>query len=127
MWNTLRELLETATVAPERLEAASKILRNHHVIAADMTNPAPITQSNFARLPLEAMDVIDDFLLEVARRLLGEPTTNPRPLDADTWRRASSYLNKRLQVADKEAPGRAADLSEGAGAALREVLAELSQ
>jgi len=127
-WSDLRASLDAAkkdgTVSPERLEAATKVVGNHLVVAADMTNVHSLTQSHLGRLPPETIGAIDALLVEVARRLIGLPALEI-PSDDGTleiWRRACAYLDERLQVAAQSAPGRAPDLSPPAGAALRAVL-----
>jgi len=110
------------------VEAAMKLISNHVKIVADLTNPYGCTQAHIDRLPVEALAEADACLAEVGRRLLGaSPSAKPSDARAsDIWVRACSFLDRRLQVDEDEAPGRAADMSPAAGAALRAALQQVA-
>ena len=123
-----------------RIEAARKMIGNHDVVLADLTRPdgPPKTQPGLKRLPGREKD-IDAFLKEVARRLLGRPSTESKKRcqptsvqQKEAWAAAAAYLTGRLQVTQAEVaktPGhkqRQADMGPLAGEAFKAVLAEVA-
>lgn len=124
-----------------REEAVKALLTNHMAVLADMTNPAPSpSQPHLARVAAGVRPYADQALREVCRRLLGalhgahhrgildERLAPSHPLRAAqqlAWAEAADYLGSRIQT-QPHASGRAADMSEAAGAAMRAVLREVA-
>ena len=134
LWDTLHRALEEASAAPSaeasaaQLEAARKLIINHKRVVADMTNPYALSQGQLRRLPVSALADCDAAMREVARLLLGgsDAAAEPSADAAASWVKACKYLDARLQLSAEEAPGRAADMSPEAGAALRAALREVA-
>jgi len=89
-WSVLQSLIDgadedgTPTVAEHaasqfpdaaRTAAAKKIISNHVALLKDVTNPAPSTQVELVRANRTDVGLVDLFLLEAARRLLGRRPT----------------------------------------------------
>lgn len=109
-------------------EAARKLIGNHTNVLNDMTNPAPISQANLPRLSaLDSADA-DEFLLALARGLLGQgggKASSPR--QKSVWEKAAQYLDKRIQADVSQCPGRNADMSPDAAQAMRSVMQQISE
>ena len=56
---------------PAKAEAARKLIKNHAMVLADVTNPSPLTQQELTRVRPEYAAHGDQALREVARRLAG--------------------------------------------------------
>jgi len=135
-WARLRELLEEghAAISPQRIEAATKLITNHEHVLRDVTNTAPHTQLNLARVAVGQAEAVDRALQEAARRLISSKhrpavkQLKAQPADADeakAWAQAVKYLDGRIQSRAEERPGRAPDMSEPAAEALRAVLQDI--
>ena len=145
-WDRLRSLLDAPVDADNsdittdhpnaaRTEAASKLISNHLYVLKDCTHTYPCTQTGLARVAIGLADFADQALREIARRLLvdraGAPELEER-IEASSaeqkaaWRGVATFLDGRLQVASAQHPGRQADMSESAAAAMRTVLQEIA-
>lgn len=121
-----------ADAAPDegREEAARKLVNNHAKVLRDITNGMPRSQLYLERLAMDEAPFADQALREVSRRLLGCPAelAEERVATVDqarAWIKTIAYLNRRIQAAHVECPGRAPDMSEPAAAAMRVALAEV--
>jgi len=134
-WERLLELLEEGkaamAISPTRQEAATKLITNHDAVLRDVTNKAPHTQLNLARVEAAQARAADRALQECARRLISSkqrPSVKElkiAPVDASearTWAQAVKYLDSRIQSRPEERPGRPPDMSEPAAEAMRDVL-----
>ena len=118
-----------------REEAARKLMSNRERILRDVTNAAPRTQRDLERVAMFDVVHVDQVMREVCRRLLG---TRPSTADlqealdpsaqaqAKVWAKTTKFLDRRLQATPSDCPGRAADVSDAAAAALRAALREVS-
>lgn len=118
-----------------RHEAAAKLIANHTAVLRDVTNPSPApTQAHLRRVPLADANHADAALRETARRLIGRcdgtdaligrPDAS-QPTQADAWSAVAAYFAARIQTSGEQRPGRRADMSADAAAAMRAVLAEV--
>lgn len=153
-WRPLQQLLDDGTGAvglmgaatehskEARLEAARKCISNHMHIVKDVCNPSvttnihgnkSLTQQELERVPVDSSQFVDQFLREVAGRLLGGAETYERRLDlhdpqqAMAWVQAAAYLEKRLQSSAEQMPGRPKDMDPAAAAAMVAVMTEIAQ
>jgi len=154
MWMLIKGLLESGKTAgkpsgaaashsqPACIEAARKLISNHIHVGRDICNPSPVrnihgdkmlTQLDLERVPYESTRDVDQFLREVAWRLLGGEYTLAVAIDpsnekqSTAWAKAASYLEKRLQTSHDQVPGRAPDMSPEAAAAMISVMHEVAQ
>merc|ERR1712232_566047 len=102
-------------------EAAAKLIGNHIRVINDICNPMPVSQGDLARVSANNMRDVEQMLLEVARRLSGNPGRSPRVL-AEVDSTTAAYLAQRTQSADNQCDGtphqgRKADMSKDAAAA----------
>ena len=153
-WAAMRRVLNAGTRAEAdgaasahshaaREEAAQKLISNHSNVVRDCANPSPdlniigikLTQLELERVAYEDSIFVDQFLREVARRLLGrrpgshelEVRLDPNePQQAVVWMQAAKYLDGRLQSTPEQKPGRTPDLGVAAAVAMRVVMAEVS-
>merc|ERR1711874_107578 len=115
-----------------KAEAAAKLIGNHIRVINDICNPMPVSQGDLARVSANNMRDVEQMLLEVARRLSGNPGRSPRVL-AEVCSTTAAYLAQRTQSADSQCngtphQGRKADMSaEAAAAFLAEVKAVASE
>lgn len=126
-----------------RVEAAAKITGNHTNIVADIVNDStklnidgkPLTQLELKRVSPQDVRYVDQFLREVARRLLLnasehedlEEIVDPSETrQANAWVLAAEYLKGRIQSQPSQKPGRKPDLSEPASKAMKAVMAEVA-
>eukprot|EP00325_Prymnesiales_sp_UTEX-LB-985_P004451 CAMPEP_0174697266 /NCGR_PEP_ID=MMETSP1094-20130205/3169_1 /TAXON_ID=156173 /ORGANISM="Chrysochromulina brevifilum, Strain UTEX LB 985" /LENGTH=505 /DNA_ID=CAMNT_0015894205 /DNA_START=6 /DNA_END=1523 /DNA_ORIENTATION=+ len=125
---------ETTRSQAARHEAAWTLLCNHDHVTSDLINPSvshgiqgmPLIQRKLKCLSPDKGPVVDRFLLEVTRRLLGyAASTSEVSSNAQVWGAAAEFLAVRVQAKEEEVPGVAPDMSTGAAVALRTVLAEL--
>ena len=118
-----------------REEAALKLISNRETVLRDVTNAAPRTQRDLERLAMFDVALVDQVLRELTRRLLGDrpglaaieerlDAAEP-PARAKVWAKTTRYLEGRLQASANDCPGRKADMSEPAAAAMRAVLSEV--
>lgn len=118
-----------------RKDALCKLITNHDDVLRDIcavTNPKPLSQPDLPRISDQNIGAVDQALFEVARRLMGthleydralQPST---PAHADVWVQTCKFLHKRIQAVPSECPGRQPDMAPAAAAAMRAVLAEVS-
>jgi len=127
----------------DREAAARKLIGNHENVLRDVANPSfdtnidgkPLTQLELQRVDAGSAFYADQFLREVARRLLGrraglhqlEVRMDPaNEAQATAWSTTAKYLDGRLQAMPEEKPGRTPDLPPLAAAAMRAVLHEVA-
>lgn len=115
-----------------RQEAARALQANQAKVVADICNPGPknidgiaLTQTDLDRVDAKSAKSVDAMLTEVCGRLQGTGARKPSREEAVVWAAAASYLSARVQGSAGDMPGRKADMSYPAAAALRAVLAEL--
>ena len=124
-----------------REEAARKLIQNHVAVRMDITNPATLAISggkltqarSLIRLPPEDANFVDEFLREVARRLLArrdgkrfEIHLNTSTLaQARAWQSAARYLDQRIQSSPQQSPGRKPDMSPEGAAAMKAAIKQL--
>jgi len=114
-----------------QLEAASKLMSNHEKVVQDITNPGPsavgggqLTQLNLKRVDSKHQASVDKMVLELRSRLLGKTGSEPSSSDeARVWAQAARFFAARIQGSASECPGREADMSTDAVAAMCAVLA----
>jgi len=109
-----------------REEAARKLILNHRRVLQDITNPKPETQTNLQRLPVTQRPLVDRFLIEMSRRLLGyredveaealhhileEKLARDDKEGREVWGAAATYLLGRVQSVPDQEPGRKPDMS----------------
>ena len=156
-WATLRQLMEARPCGPKakvvcvgaaaqfpraaRDEVVYKLITNHVAVIADVTNPAPLTQTHLVRVSRAHTSYVDQALREVARRLLGRRVNCPEALLLDSlqeervdaldslqaaaWHGTFTYLNDRIHSTREDCPRRKPDLSETAAEAMKAVLEEV--
>jgi hypothetical protein len=123
-----------------RNEAAHKLMSNHLKVIADIcrADGPPLTQKGLVRLPRKEHQV-DACIYEVTRRLSGgRPDPRDRLLttksaaQAGTWIATCEYLSARIHSSAEEVANtrgfeqRKPDMSPGAAAAMKAVLAEVA-
>ena len=126
---TRNKAAESNSGAPGR-EAARKLVVNHANVLRDVTNAMPRSQLHLKRLAMDEAPYADEALRETCRRMMGTPEGWPevRPVtheQAKAWVATATYMTQRLQARPFDCPGRAADMSEAAAAAMRTALAEV--
>ena len=107
-------------------------------VAVDATHNIegrPLTQEQLQRVPARARRHVDQFLREVARRLLGRRQGVERLQErfdaasaeqAAAWAQAARYLDGRIQSDPNHKPGRTPDMSPAAAKAMKAVLHEVA-
>merc|ERR1711977_265952 len=118
----LSELLRG--VSSPQDEAATKLIENHSNVVYDICNPSPKTQTDLKRVSINCLSEVDQMMLEVARRLLGQPAVKGRA--GTSWQEAAAFLAKRTQATDQMCPGRSRDMSEQAAAAFLNVVKQVA-
>merc|ERR1719210_2143498 len=111
-------------------EASSKLMSNRETVVLDITNLGPsavkggrLTQGNLKRVDGQHRGAVDKMTLELCGGLLGRQMKGPAPGEAQAWEQAAAFLNSRIQKSKNDCPGRNADMSPDAAAAMRAVLA----
>jgi len=99
-------------------EAADLLMSNRINVVKDITNPAPLTQTNLKRVAGNTASV-DAFVRALCNKLRGQNVSEPSPADAGVWAQAAGYLGSRIQGSAAECPGRRPDMSSGAAAQMR--------
>merc|ERR1712151_1293327 len=126
--------LETALLAAgagdARVEAARKIITNRQAVLNDICNPARRSESRIIEVvPAHLAADVENGMRETARRLLGgvmmTPINKPQHDGGEAWVSMAKVMDARLQTSRNQCPGRAADMSPGAGRALSDVLKEV--
>merc|ERR1712242_692589 len=112
------------------LEASSKLMSNRETVVLDITNSGPsavkggrLTQGNLRRVDGQHRGSVDKMTIELCNGLLGKKMAGPAPGEAQVWEQAAAFLNSRIQKSRSDCPGRSADMSPDAAAAMRAVLA----
>jgi hypothetical protein len=123
-----------------RLEAARLLVNNHHNVLHDITNPAPATQLELQRIPVQYRPTVDAFLREMCRRLHGrrpgpeayalfrmleEPLALGNQEQLAVWGAAAAYLTGRIQSVPDQKPGRTPDMGLAAATAFVQVAQEI--
>jgi hypothetical protein len=134
----LRKVLSQIANQPENLEAsnleaAQMLMFNRERVVQDITNPGPenidgktLTQTDLQRVDPKQIVLVDAMVNEVCCCLLGRATSKPpSPEDALVWAEAAKFLAGRIQGKREEMKGRNPDMSSGAAAALRTMLAQM--
>jgi hypothetical protein len=152
-WFALRGMINGESSAPTtaygvsaqqpkeaRLEAAMRLVNNHHNVLHDITNPAPATQLELQRIPVEYRPTVDAFLREMCRRLHGrrpgpeayalfrmleEPLEPGNQEQLAVWGGAAVYLTGRIQSVPDQKPGRNPDMGLAAATAFVQVAQEI--
>jgi len=130
-----------AHTCPDREAAARKLISNHVRVLHDLTNSSTSTNIDnkaltqpftLRRVAPEHRALVDGFLRELARRLLGDTSMlleerieAKQPLQAAAWVASASFLDGRIQSTAEQMPGRKPDMSPAAAAAMRAVMAEM--
>lgn len=115
------------------LEAAQKLMFNAERVVDDITNPGPknidrklLTQTDLKRVDAAHRVSVDQMIGEVCCRLVGKSAVEAStPEEKNVWAEAAKYLSGRIQGTPEEMKGRDPDMSSGAAAALRKVLAQI--
>jgi surfactin synthase thioesterase subunit len=128
--NAMRAVLEEIA-AP--LEAAQLLMDNRERVVLDITNPGlkgilggALTQTDLERVPIKDRATVDAMINELCNRLQGKSNKKPSGDEAKVWAAAARYFSARIQGSAAEKPGRNADMSGAAAAALRAVLRDLA-
>merc|ERR1711985_68941 len=116
-----------------RMEAAHRLACNYEMVVQDITNPGPnglkgkpLTQLNLTRVDSRHKASMQNMVMSVCARLLGQEVSGPSsPEEALVWVQGATFLSGRIQKADYEMPGRAADMSLHAALAMQKVLAQI--
>jgi len=116
-----------------QIEAGSKLMSNRERVVKDITNPGPqavgggqLTQLSLKRMDRKHQASVDAMMREVCGRLLGNKLSEPStPEEARVWAEAAGFFNLRIQKSADGCPGREADTSPAAAAAMRTVLAQI--
>jgi len=111
-----------------RHEAAWKLLCNHDRVTADITNPSPASQPELERVSSKLEAIVDTFLLELTRRLLGNKAARDATkakAHREVWAAAARFLSLRIQTTGSRVGGRPNDLSAAGAMAMRAVLDEM--
>merc|ERR1712151_1338513 len=99
-----------------RSEAARKLILNHKAVATDVTNPSPklniegkaLTQTNLKRLDIDSRAQVDQMLLEVTRRLVGDMQFDKiipaNAVQVKAWQGCAKYLAARTQSKPDQMP-----------------------
>merc|ERR1719210_1160173 len=117
-----------------RVEAAEKLITNRERVLNDICNSnrktAPLP--DVPVVPLQFASTVENGMIETARRLLGgrsQEPSSPRfsstAADKDALVNMAKIIDARLQTTFAQCPGRAPDMKEEAGAALRAVVKEV--
>lgn len=122
------------------MEAAKRLVNNHYNVLIDITNPAPETQHELQRIPVQYRPMVDAFLREMCRRLHGrrpgpeayalfrmveEPLEQGNQEQLAVWGAAATYLTGRIQSVPDQKPGRNPDMSLAAATAFVQVAQEI--
>ena len=141
-WEELADYAHTHTGEPPSAheKAARRLIQNHARVLHDVANPArwtnidgrALTQLELVRVPPDAAAFVDEALRETARRLLGQPPTEPLVFDdafrdarAAAWMATAVYLTGRIQGVPEQKVGRVPDVDADAADAMRAVLLEV--
>jgi len=117
-----------------QIEAGSKLMSNLQKVVQDITNPGPqavnggqLTQLNLKRLDRKHQASVNTMLTEVCGRLFGITKAEPSTQDeSQVWGQAAKFFAARIQASAGACPGRQADMSGPAAAAMKTVLARIS-
>jgi hypothetical protein len=114
------------------LEAAQLLLANRERVVQDIANPGPknidgkdLSQPDLERVSSKDKAAVDAMLSELCNRLQGNASNKkPSPEEAKVWAAAARYFSQRIQGSPGQKPGRNADMSSAAAAALQSALKE---
>jgi hypothetical protein len=117
-----------------QFEAGAKLTSNREKVINDITNAGPtaigggqLTQLNLKRVDGKSKAAVGAMMTEMCTRLFGNKKSEPStPEEAQVWTQAAIFFNGRIQAKDDECPGRGADMSKDAAAAIRYMLARIS-
>jgi hypothetical protein len=129
----LRAVLSEIGDGVARTEAAIALKNNQKRVVADIVNTdsknidktGAVTQTQLVRVDPKSQAEVDAMITQVIARLEGKVEAAAVKKSAVSAQ-AASFLSKRVQGSSGDMPGRKADMSYAAAAALRTVLAEFS-
>merc|ERR1711870_131912 len=106
------------------------LITNRQAVLNDICNPARRSESRIIEVvPVHLAADVENGMRETARRLLGgvmmTPINKPQHDGGEAWVSMAKVMDARLQTSRNQCPGRAADMSPGAGRALSDVLKEV--
>jgi len=115
-------------------EAVGKLVSNRETVVKDITNPGMVgvnggslTQRSLKRVAFIHYASVDAMIGELSNRILGRKVYAPSTSgEAGVWAEAAVCFNGRIQASADAFPGRAADMSPAAAAAMRKALASIA-
>jgi len=116
-----------------QIEASSKLIANRQTVVADITNTGSsgvgggrLSQQHLKRVQ-GSKGSVDAMIKELSNRLLGNKKSEPKSAEeAQVWAEAAIFFNSRIQASAGDCPGRAADMTSGAAAAMRTALSHIT-
>jgi len=122
-WEDLEHKLAKAGNGPNA-EAARKLITNRGRVLNDVCNSNRKTQKQITTVVSQKQSgYVENGMKECARRLLGEQARLPaNAAERQAWASMATVISSRLQTSEGQCPGRAPDMSPGAGAALKSTL-----
>jgi len=116
----------------EKVDAACKLEANFVRVVQDITNPGPnnidgkyLSQPHLQRVDPKHIKSVEAMVKAACSGLRGNAIAAPPKDQAQVWEQAAKFLGGRVQGSSTEMPGRAADMSLGAAAAMRTVLGHI--
>merc|ERR1719375_1426931 len=116
-----------------QMEAFGQLMGNRERVVQDITNLGAmnidgkkLTQLNLKRVDPQNTAAVQSMIGEVGCRLLGGQTKEPDAAEARVWAEAAAYLSGRIHVGAVSPTRRAPDMSVEAAAAMRQVLASVT-
>jgi len=115
-------------------EAVGKLESNRDTVVKDITNPGAVgvnggelSQKNVKRVALVHHETVDAMIGELSNRILGRKERMPLTSgEAGVWAEAAVFFSGRIQASADAFPGRNADMSPAAAAAMRAALASVA-
>jgi len=108
-----------------RAEAARKLIGNRERILNDVCNPRR-SQGAITVVPLGLIGYVENGMKEAASRLIGLGSRTATGAENEAWTGMATVIDGRLQTSSDQCPGRVPDMSPEAGAALRDVMLEMT-